>query len=299
MSRAAFTLAGLAGLGAVIALAIWARAPLAVLIGRIGAVEAPFLLAALALTIGNLALSVVKLNRLNPHPAPFASAMAVTAGGALLGNVMPVQAAISAARAGHARLLGQPAGEAAAHSVHEQAFDALLVLAAALAAALWVVAGAGVAIIGFFLALAVFAFLMGRMFGLGARLFGAKGRIADWLAQAARLPGATARFLLAASALRYLLTLLRALAVMAALGLTGAMAEAAAAYPLIQIAGVLPLSPGGLGVVEAGWTGVLTAAGVALPLAAGAAVAMRAAIMLCQMATLAIFAAMALAWRRR
>ena len=299
MSRAAFTLAGLAGLGAVIALAIWARTPLAELTGRIGTAEAPFLLTALALTIANLALSVVKLNRLNPHAGPFVSAMAVTAGGAVLGNVMPVQAAISAARAGHARLLGQPAAEAAAHSVHEQAFDALVVLAAALAAALWLVAGTVAAVIGFFLSLAVFAVLMGRMFGLGARIFGRSGRIADWLSQAARLPDATARFLLAASALRYLLTLLRALAVLAALGLTGAMAEAAAAYPLIQIAGVLPLSPGGLGVVEAGWTGVLTAAGVALPLAAGAAVAMRAAIMLCQVATLAIFATLALAWRWR
>lgn len=299
VNRAALSVAGLAGLGAVVAVAIWAREPIALLFGRIGPEDAPLLLAALALNAGNLALSVAKLRRLNPDAGAFAPAMAVTTGGSVMGNFMPVQMAVSAARALYARLLGQPPGRAAAHSIHEQVFDALIVFAAALAAPLYLVGGAGAAIPATVAGLVAVTFLMNRVFAFGARIFRSSERISAWLAGAAALPGGTARFLLAASALRFVMTLFRALLILAALGLNGTLGAAAVAYPLIQIAGVLPLTPGGLGVVEAGWTGVLASAGAALPLAAAAAVAMRAAILVFDLITLAVFAALALAWRRR
>lgn len=299
MKRAALSFAGLAGLGAVAAIAVWAREPISVLVKGIGSEDAPLLLAALALNVGNLALSVAKLKRLNPGLGAFSPAMAVTAGGSVMGNFMPVQMAVSAARALYARFLGQPPGEAAAHSVHEQVFDALIVFAAAFAALLYLAAGAGAAIPAAAVGLAGATLMMNRIFVLGARLFRSSERISSWLAGAAALPRATSRFLLAASALRFVMTLFRALLILAALDLGETLGAAAIAYPLIQIAGVLPLSPGGLGVVEAGWTGVLTSAGAILPLAAAAAVAMRAAILVFDLIALALFATLALAWGRR
>jgi len=106
--------------------------------------------------------------------------------------------------------------------------------------------------------------------------------------KAAMRTGEAGRLLLFASAIRYLFTLVRALLVLHLVGFGAALANAAAAYPLIQLSASLPFSPGGLGVVEASWTAILVASGSTLSAAASAAIAMRLVVATSQLAVLAI-----------
>lgn len=244
--------------------------------------------AIIALTYANLALSVFKFRLLTADAPPFSAVLFSTSAGALLGQIMPVPVAVALARGWQAKLTGASATRFAASSLHEQVFDLLTAAAAALAGIAFISWGGVPALILFGVAMIIMIFAGQMILGMVARMTRPHPRISEWFDGAARLPQAIIRQLLAASALRYLMGLSRALVVLWLCGLAYTAPAVTAAYPLLQFAIVIPLSPGGLGVVEAGWTGVLTLAGAALGQAAFFAIALRIAALIAQACVLVL-----------
>jgi uncharacterized membrane protein YbhN (UPF0104 family) len=116
--------------------------------------------------------------------------------------------------------------------------------------------------------------------------------IAGWIGRRARFDGTSTRLLSQRNAIRRALRLhpiraflaalgkwgfdyLALLCVLAALGVHANEASVLIAYAGAAVLGMIPLTPGGLGFVEAGLTGMLVLAGVSAPDAAAATLAYR------------------------
>lgn len=94
---------------------------------------------------------------------------------------------------------------------------------------------------------------------------------------------------------RYLAVMLQFWAVAAAVGADLAFSQIAGATPIGQLAGMLGVTPGALGIQEAGWAGALTWVGVAAPAIALFVLAQRAIVT----AYFALLAALTWPWLRR
>lgn len=252
----------------------------------------------LVLTAANLAFGTTKWLRMtralapgNIRPGRFVDAMLTTTLGALLGQIMPVHLGVALTRslAGRLGVGGSPALNFGA-TVSEQLFDALILFIVGVisvlglilspspggwAALILLTATAGVFSSVRFLRLPVvlvkwlsaLPFIQGPH-PLLPKLSTAASRIAELSPSAFALQ-------IGLSALRYVAMLLRAIIVLGALGMSAFAISAVIAFPLVQTIGLLPITPGNLGVIEWTWSGVLVYAGAAVNAAALFAVTLR------------------------
>ena len=252
----------------------------------------------LILTAANLAFGTIKwlavmrslVCEVGSHPR-FVDGMLTTTVGALLGQAMPVQLGVALTRSLAGRLgIGRSPGVNLGATAYEQIFD-LLVLS---------IAGA-ISVLGMILrpsqlgwwTLILATTSLGALFS--SRFLHLLHAFAEWCCTLpftqgqhrliARLGAASAniaelppsffaqQFVL--SALRYVAVVLRAILVLSALGMSVFTIPAIISFPLVQTIGILPITPGNLGVIEWTWSGVLVYAGAAINAAALFAVTTR------------------------
>ncbi|MBR0674348.1 lysylphosphatidylglycerol synthase domain-containing protein [Neoroseomonas soli] len=220
---------------------------------------------------------------------PILSSLEASTLGSLFAQVLPAQFAMVFARA---LLQRRHAGVGAAvwATFHEQLFDllALGAVGAAVASAFIlrtdavsaVSTGAVVALGGVLGVRALFKFAESTARRLltkaPQRLLPSCGSVQAALADAARLPWRVAAAMTVLSMARVACWTARAIVSFAVLLPNAPLFAIATAIPLVQLATVLPIIPGGVGTVEWIWTGALAATGIPPSDAAAAALATRA-----------------------
>lgn len=275
----------------------------------------------LVLTAANLAFGTIKWLRMtralapgNIRPGRFVDAMLMTTLGALLGQIMPTHLGVALTRSLAGRLgVGGSPGVNFGATVSEQLFDVVILCIAGVISVLGLILspspGGWAMLILFTAALGVFSsvrflrlpavlvkwlsalpFIRGQH-PLLPKLSAATARIAE-------LPQSAFALQIVLSALRYAAVLLRAIIVLGALGMSAFAIPAAIAFPLVQTIGLLPITPGNLGVIEWTWSGVLVYAGAAVNAAALFAVTMRIITLAAQAVLLLILTAFRLSLSR-
>jgi uncharacterized membrane protein YbhN (UPF0104 family) len=218
-----------------------------------------------------------------------AHAFETTALGAFLGQVMPIQVSTAMVRGMVGGRNRGGAATAIGATVHEQAYDFIVLLPAAVAGLValileWSAPTAGAAMLG---AVAVAIVLAPRLIWLARDLLSVvrtqtKGRTARFMLDADRALFGASGVPRSLSLQLGMLSLVRAVCMAARIVVIAAvMAPAADAllialgYPTVGIVGALPLTPAGLGLVEWSWSGLLIHAGSPAADAAAAAISMR------------------------
>ena len=217
----------------------------------------------------------------------------LTALGTMLGLLIPVQLSAALTRSLGLHLNGGRAvARGTAASLLEQGYDVLVAGFLALASIVMIARGGGDAvewivlagiagILGWFacgmtvkpLSRSVRGFAMIHH-GKAARV----GRLAAHVADSGLLDQDLARPLFALSLLRFFILSLMACATTAAVGLDVPLWQLSAALPLVVLAAALPITPGGLGVIEWAFTSALVTFGTRLDIAAQWAVLNRVAV---------------------
>jgi len=249
------------------------------------------------LTCANLALGslkwllVLRVSAPNQdlHPR-LCEAMLATALGEFVGQAMPVQAGIALARsfASHLGVGGSLRGNLGT-TIYEQLFDLIVLCVAActgllaLTLHLGPIGRAGL-ILPSILAAVFISLRLPALLAVGARWLGKSpsversGFFSGFREVAARSTGISSLALLQLtmlSILRYVANLMRVVVLLGALGMWAYAVPALIGFPLIQVAGVVPITPGNLGVIEWTWSAVLMSAGATLGAAALFAVTAR------------------------
>lgn len=223
------------------------------------------------------------------HRYSIRQSLETTALGALYGQVLPVQittalvrGTVGSARAGGSRV-------AVSATAYEQFFDLVVLSASALAGVLAIsgglAAGAGAVLVGS--AAIGAAFLAPRLLGAFhavARLIRGFGtthaprwlhRTEAALAGAAGVPTGAAAAIGLLGVARVALMIARVAAVAAVIAPEADSWEVALGYPVVGVIGALPITPGGLGVMEWSMSGLLLHAGAVPANAAVAAISLR------------------------
>lgn len=209
-----------------------------------------------------------------------AASFAFTSAGVALGQVLPVQISMSAARTLGTFVHGSAVKRGTVGTLFEQSFDVAIVLFLAVASVatwflrggweMWLVTATTMTI----LALAAVGPLIGLIRWLTTRAsetVASQNRILRKMTEvrsSGLLSVPLARHLMALSALRFLIQVLMAAEVASAVGAHIAVWQLAAALPLVVIACILSLTPAGLGVNELSYAFALGLFGT--PLAIGA-----------------------------
>ena len=247
------------------------------------------LLVVSALTLSNLIAGVARWEAakawLSPNspPVPFWALVEATTWGALLGQIVPPQLSMSAARWAAVRN-----SSVVGITLYEGLFDLLVLGSGALAgAAILELHMGGTASLGIFAlaslvgclsirrAMTVGNFLCGHYAATGTAGAALAGRLAVAFERASDAPAATLAVLSGWSFLRLVILSVRAFLIASAFlphfdGVTILIG-----YPLVGLIKGLPLFPAGLGISEWTWTGLLVLAGAAAPAAALTAVTIR------------------------
>lgn len=190
------------------------------------------------------------------------TSFALTSAGVVLGQILPVQFSMSAARTLGTYFYGSPLKRGTAGTLFEQSFDVLIVGFLAVASALtWLFKGGSIlwvvsAVIMMLLALLAAGPLIRVvrwLASLTSRKAGPRNRILRRLAdfeQSGFFKIGLARQLMMLSAARFVIQVLMAAQVAEAVGAHIPVWHLAAAMPFVTIAYVLSITPGGLGVNE-------------------------------------------------
>jgi len=247
-----------------------------------------------ALSGANLALGarkwliVLRTTAPGPESGPgLTEAMLTSALGELLGQVMPVQAGIAVARSLASHLnIGPSLRANLGTTLYEQLFDLIVVGIAAVAGVLGLVLHAGAlgwvpfiliwALGSMVLSLKLPTMLAAQAYRVG-RLLGKPGLISE-IQNTSRSVSALSTVpaqLAVLSMVRYLTNLLRLVVLLGALGMWSQAIPAMIGLPLVQIIGVVPVTPGNLGVTEWTWSAVLVSSGATIGKAALFALAAR------------------------
>lgn len=206
-----------------------------------------------------------------------------------------------------------PFSRGAATSIYEQAFDVVVLVVVGLTTAAALALGWGLGSWLGLVAASLVAAALGLVWlaGSATRLFALPsaaspeasllGRIKQWLGLCIGLGVVERRLVLrlyALSLVRYIAMFVRALLIAQAVGFVAALADVALAFPIVQAAQIVALTPGSLGIVEWTWSGALVAMGHDFTDAVGFALTLR---VLSYASILAVLAGAALAFilRRR
>jgi uncharacterized protein (TIRG00374 family) len=219
--------------------------------------------------------------RRSSDSAPSGTAsFAFTSAGVALGQILPVQISMSAARTFGTYFYGSPLKRGTAGTLFEQSFDVLIVAFLAVASAVtWICKGGGVIWTASAIVMAVLALLavgpairiIRRMTSYTSTKGTSQNRILRRLAdlhQSGFLDVGLARQLMLLSAARFVVQVLVAGQVVRAVGAHIPIWQLAAAIPFVTVAYALSITPGGLGVSELSYAVVLHLFGT--PVAVGA-----------------------------
>lgn len=281
--RTCLAFAGLAAGMALVAL-LFARFSLTPsdIANGLAAIPAEVFIAVTALTLANQVIGVIRWQMVNAALFPkerkpgFVLSLAATSWGSFLGQLLPLQIAMAAARWLMVRGRG-----AVGSTVFEQLVDLVILVAGAGSALLVLIAGipmsVGVAL--FAAAILIGTRSMRLVFAMGAKTLSGLGhrrarhrewsqRWANSLAQASTVPARLMNAMIALSLIR--LVVLMARMVMVALVLAGPINPLilAIGYPVIGLSLGVPFAPAGLGIADWTWTGLLVLSGAAASLAA-------------------------------
>jgi uncharacterized protein (TIRG00374 family) len=248
------------------------------------------LLCILVLTGANLAFGTLKWLLVIRAFAPeqgllprFSDALLTSALGELLGQTMPVQAGIALARSMASRFgIGRSLRGNLGTTIYEQLFDLLVLCSAAIVGLLGQMTHLG-AVGWLFLAflsvsaLALISFRLPTLLKLCTRWLGRILRVdkqgdifglQEAAIRSSRISFSVVTQLITLSILRYVVNLMRVVVVLGALSMWVYAIPAMIGFPLIQIVGVVPITPGNLGVIEWTWSAVLASAGATMAAAA-------------------------------
>lgn len=223
------------------------------------------------------------------HTYSMRASFETTVLGALLGQVLPIQVTTAVVRGivGSARSGGAPIAVGA--TAFEQLFDLVVLCAAGLAGLAAIGIGLGIPMsVSLVLSAAFAGVLLSRGFCESARAIIAMSRRNASVRLARPLRRAEV-ILTSASSVSWRATIVlgllsvarmlfmagRVVAVAAVIAPRADRWEVALGYPAIGIVGALPITPGGLGVVEWSWSGLLLHAGALPSEAAVAAISLR------------------------
>lgn len=220
------------------------------------------------------------LRRSSDSTPPGTASFAFTSAGVALGQILPVQVSMSAARTFGTYFYGNPLKRGTAGTLFEQSFDVLIVAFLAVASAItWLCNGGGViwAILAIVMALAALLAvgpsvqIIRWKISYPSRGKGPQNRILRRLSDLQKsgfLDVGLARQLMLLSAARFAVQVLMAAQVVKAVGAHIPIWHLAATIPFVTMAFSLSITPGGLGVNEISYAVVLHLFGT--PVAAGA-----------------------------
>ncbi|TAM82087.1 MAG: flippase-like domain-containing protein [Acidobacteria bacterium] len=209
-----------------------------------------------------------------------AASFAFTSAGVALGQVLPVQVSMSAARTFGTYFYGSPLKRGTAGTLFEQSFDVLIVAFLAVASAVTWLFGCGgmiwtasAIVMGIFALLAVGPSIrtIRRLTSYTSTRKAPQNRILKRLSdleQSGFLDVGLARQLMLLSAARYVIQVIMAGQVAKAVGAHIPLWHLAATIPFVTMAYALSITPGGIGVNEIGYAVVLHLFGT--PVAIGA-----------------------------
>jgi len=265
-------------------------------IGRIVAEVPPWVFLVLAVTIGATVIAgsmkwqiAVRALSKESQDVPLSSAILATSFGVLLGQIMPIQIATATARAVVGIRENISAMSSVGSTIYEQLFEVLVLMAMVTisAAALLFRIHWSVLALAALLLITLLVVSTGVATSLAARalsvvvkgvpafLKGPVLRTEEALAACSNLDQNIVARMTALSVLRYILMVAGAVVMAKALIPAADPLTIALAFPAVQIAVNVPVTPAGLGLVEVTWTGLFLAAGSIAKEAAIAAVAMR------------------------
>jgi hypothetical protein len=272
----------LVGLGLIYVLVLRAGVTWPAFVISIGKTAGWALALFVALTGANLAFGALKWLLVLRDFAPgsglqpkFAEAMLTSALGELVGQVMPVQAGITLVRSFASRLgVGWSLWGNLGTTIYEQLFDLLVVGTAAVVGLLGMTLRIGPTGWGFLiltsaacaivLSLRIPALLTSQAIWVW-RILGRPGLASDFGSSAmSRASSSVAAHLTVLSILRFISNLMRIMVLLGALGMLAYAIPAATCFPLVQIVGAMPITPGNLGVIEWTWSAVLVSSGATM-----------------------------------
>ena len=285
--------AGLASLAAglllVAALVVMLDLDGASIIAATKQVSAPVFITAALLTLVNQLIGVARWRLATVWLAPdadmggYLAMLRSTLAGSLLGQVLPMQAAMPMARWAQTR-----GGWSVGTTLYEQLFDLVTLIAAAIGAAASLALGfSGWMAVSIFFGVTVLGCaatrpalsVLGMMAGHYQRRNLPAAKLAstfdDGLQRAASAPTQLLAAMSALSLLRLLVLIARATILAVALIPAISAMHVALGYPVVGLIMAIPISPAGLGIAEWTWTGVLMAAGAGASAAGLAAIAFR------------------------
>jgi uncharacterized membrane protein YbhN (UPF0104 family) len=211
---------------------------------------------------------------------PLPTSFALTSLGVALGQILPIQACMAAARSMGTYLYGSPLRRGSAGTIFEQSFDVLIVLFLAIASFVtkftggggWTWFGSAVAMVG--VAMIAVSACVSALRG-AANLHIRRVQKRDpakaetlHVAASAILNVRLGRRLMLLSAARSAVQVVMASVGAAALGMHIATWQLAASLPFVMFATVLAITPGGLGVTELTYATALQVFGIPMELAA-------------------------------
>ena len=292
MNRVLGSLVLLAGsIACVVGVAYWSGLDARTLMARLAGSPAWLIVAFIALTMAQIALSALKwrtvINIMVPtegQPAKFKFFFNCSAISALLSQVLTTYAASIIVRSWAARRFHNvPLAKGAASSAIEQIFDVVILLVMVLAtASVWFTGGS----FAQWLIVMSVAIALGGLSIYGLRsLLSVVGHLHPSLASLAALQnsGEGARLfatplmlrLYTLSFLRYVLMMIRAPLIVVALGFPILAQDAAQGFTIVQVTQLAAFTPGNLGLQEWGWTGVMAYLGYGAELGIEFALALR------------------------
>lgn len=205
---------------------------------------------------------------------------AFTSAGVALGQILPVQISMSAARTFGTYFYGSPLKRGTAGTLFEQSFDVWVVAFLAIASAItWFCNGGGVIWTALAIVMACLALLavgptiqiIRRMISYTSRRKASRNRVLQKLfdlQESGFLDIGLARHLMTLSAARFVILVLMAGQVVEAVGAHIPLWQLAAAIPFVTVASALSITPGGLGISELSYVVMLHLFGT--PVAVGA-----------------------------
>ncbi|HKT13077.1 MAG TPA: lysylphosphatidylglycerol synthase transmembrane domain-containing protein [Terriglobia bacterium] len=208
------------------------------------------------------------------------ASFAFTSAGVALGQILPVQVSMSAARTFGTYFYGSPLKRGTAGTLFEQSFDVLIVAFLAVASAItWLCHGSGVIWTSSAVVMAILALLavgpsiriIRRLISYTSRDKAPQNRLLQKLSDlhaSGFLDIGLARQLMLLSLARFVIQVLMAGQVVKAVGARIPLWQLAATIPFVTMAFALSITPGGLGVNEISYTVVLHLFGT--PIAVGA-----------------------------
>jgi len=245
------------------------------------------LLCVLILTGANLGLATLKwllvIRALAPdtksHPS-FVDAMLTTAFGALLGQMMPFQLGVALARSLAGKIgIGHSGRVNLGTTIYEQLFDAIVLLAAAALSAIalvlrpalvgWIVLVlCSALLVALFASILLPSILAAIALGLAGmprnRVWKSTLGLLSALEKMAELSPSVLALLTIMSVLRYAAIVVWVVIVLGALQMWTYAIPAVIGMPLITVIGLIPVTPGNLGVTEWTWSAILVSAGATM-----------------------------------